>query len=87
VNRGESPERGVGIGDSDFGILEVLMTRDRDTPWWKSRNRSGPSDLGRIRVARLPIPGIRKSRNSRVPLTRGRALVLISPEGNKTVVL
>jgi hypothetical protein len=27
VNRGESPERGVGIGISNFRISEVLMTR------------------------------------------------------------
>jgi hypothetical protein len=33
------------------------------------------------------ISGKSKIGNSEVPLTRGRALVLISPEGNKTAVL
>jgi hypothetical protein len=33
------------------------------------------------------IPGKSGVGNSEVPLTRGWALVLISPEGNKTVVL
>jgi hypothetical protein len=69
VNRGESPERGVDIGASDFGISEVLMTRDRDTPWWKSRNRSGPSiHGGHVAEIESPsvfrIPGIRIDRGS-----------------------
>jgi len=28
VNKDESPKRGVGIRDSEFGIPGVLMTRD-----------------------------------------------------------
>jgi hypothetical protein len=37
------------------------VTRDRDFPWWKPQDRSGPSDLRRPRVIRLPISGNRES--------------------------
>jgi hypothetical protein len=36
--RGESPEKSEHIGISTFGSSEVLRTRDRGTPWRKSRN-------------------------------------------------
>jgi hypothetical protein len=64
MNKGESLERGVGIGDSEFRILGVLMTRDRDTPWRKSRYRSRRSiHEGHVAEIESPsvfrIPGIR----------------------------
>jgi hypothetical protein len=57
MNRGESPKRGVDIEASDFGILEVLMTIDWDTPWWKSQNRFGLSICGGHMVE-IEIPSV-----------------------------
>jgi hypothetical protein len=66
MNRGKSPERGVGIGVSDFGISEVLMTRGRET----SHGGSPKIDLDHLSkggyiVMRSPISGIQTSRNKR----------------------
>jgi hypothetical protein len=47
------------------------VTRDRDFPWWKPRDRSGPFDLRRLRVERLTTSG---NRGSRIRESRGREL-------------
>ena len=72
-----------------FGYQGFELTKDL-CHWGsqvaKSRNdEDGPSEGGHMAA----IQDFRKSeiRNLGVPLTRGWALVLISPEGNKTVVL
>jgi hypothetical protein len=49
------------FGKSGIANSGVLVTRVRDFPWWKPQDRSGPPDLGRPRVIRLPISGNRGS--------------------------
>jgi hypothetical protein len=57
------------FGKSGIANSGVLVTRDRDFPWWKPRDRSGPSDLRRLRVERLTASG---NRGSRIQESRGR---------------
>jgi hypothetical protein len=40
-------------GNQGIANSGVLVMRDRDFPWWKPRDRSGPSNLRRLRVERL----------------------------------
>jgi hypothetical protein len=50
------------FGKSGIENSGVLVMRDRDFPWWKPRDRSGPSDLRGPRVVRFPISGNQESR-------------------------
>ena len=47
------------FGKSGIVKSGVLITRDRDFPWWKPRDRSRPSDLRRLCVKRLTTSVIR----------------------------
>jgi hypothetical protein len=48
------------FGKSRIAGSGVLVTRDRDFPWWKPRDRSEPSDLRGPRVMRFPFWEIKK---------------------------
>jgi hypothetical protein len=44
-------------GNQGVGNSGVLMTRDRDVPWWKPRSSRRLTNFGRLRVERLPVSG------------------------------
>jgi hypothetical protein len=71
------------FGKSGIVNSGVLVMRDRDFPWWKPRDRSGPSDLRRLRVERLTASGNRGSRireSQEVVESSRRTLMMINPD-------